>query len=563
MARDPFGWEATVVDDKYRVDEVVGKGGFAIVYRGYHLTLDEPVAIKCLQLPGSLDDEERQELLDSFRAEGKLLHRLSTTHAGIVQALDQGAATSPNGTWTPYLVLEWLEGQSLGEELDARARSGAPPLTLTEALQLLEPVAEALAAAHEQGVAHRDIKPDNLFLVCKDDTETLKVVDFGLAKVIKHSLTLSRALEATGTSLKAFTPQYGAPEQFDYTQHGSGPWTDVFALALVLVELVSGERALQGEDLIQLHLCALDRARRPTPRNRGVSVPRAVEEVMQQALAVNPKDRFATVGAFWAALQAAVDEHDTDGVPSETLVAPRVATGRTRSDEPAAHALTAVASGAGRPSAGERAEPSATLLNRDAPEADEPADGPTPPDKTPSDEPTQSPRWLPFAGIGAAALIGGYLAWTAAGPTPAPTTLDTTSGMAAGTSTTTVAPGDASSALASAASSGPAASTAPAPTTTGPSPSPSSKTTSSEPPAPPPEKCRQLCHINGSCALVADRCVVGTDAHCRASLSCGEFGGCVKVGQRCGPGSDADCQQSRVACGEQQRCRAVSGFCVK
>src|SRR5262245_49148519 len=211
---DPFGWVGATIDGKYRVESVVGEGGFGVVYRGHHLGFDEPVAVKCLKIPRELSGEGRVAFQKTFLEEGKLLHRLSRATAGIVQALDVGAAVAPSGAWTPYLVLEWLRGTPLDRDLAARRKGGAPPRSLIDTIALLQPAARALAAAHAQGVAHRDVKPANMFIAEIGDRRTLKVLDFGIAKVLSEASSITQALAETGSSVKAFTPQYGAPEQF-------------------------------------------------------------------------------------------------------------------------------------------------------------------------------------------------------------------------------------------------------------------------------------------------------------------------------------------------------------
>ena len=304
--RDPFAWVGQTVDGRYRVDSVVGEGGFGVVYRAFHVGFQEPVAIKALKIPGKMSDAARAQFEKSFLDEGRLLHKLSKANAGIAQALDVGAAVSPNGSWTPYLVIEWLDGRPLDEELSERRRTGRGTFSLEEAVALLSPAFEALAEAHAHGVAHRDVKPANLFVTRIGQRETLKVLDFGIAKVLSQTTTLTRALEETGGSIKAFTPQYGAPEQFDPSHGATGPWTDVFAAALVLVELLTGRPALEGHDTIQLFVSASNPNLRPTACRRGASVPAAVEAVLEQALAVSPRQRFHSAGEFLTALRQAL-----------------------------------------------------------------------------------------------------------------------------------------------------------------------------------------------------------------------------------------------------------------
>jgi len=300
--KDPFGWVGATADGKYQIEQLVGEGGFGVVYRAHHLGFGEQVAFKCLRVPPELSGVERERFFESFLAEGKLQHRLSRMTAGIVQALDVGAAVSPSGAWTPYLVLEWLNGRSLEDDMDERHRLGMRGRPLHEALTLLDPVARALEVAHEQGVAHRDVKPANLFLAEIGGRQTIKVLDFGIAKVITETASVTQAFESTGRTLQAFTAHYGAPEQFARRFGATGPWTDVFALGLVLVELVSGKRALEGEDAAELFVSAADKDHRPTLRARGVECDDALEAVLEVALAVEPKERFRTMGEFWDSL---------------------------------------------------------------------------------------------------------------------------------------------------------------------------------------------------------------------------------------------------------------------
>ena len=173
----------------------------------------------------------------------------------------------------------------------------------------LEPAASALGTAHAQSIAHRDVKPANLFLANVGGKRALKVLDFGIAKVLSEP-DVALAFEATGASLQAFTPRYAAPEQFDRRFGATGPWTDVFALALIVVEVVSGKSALEG-DTPQLFVASSNILHRPTLRARGVDEGVAVEAVLARALAVDPKERYPTATAFWSALVHAATTGDT------------------------------------------------------------------------------------------------------------------------------------------------------------------------------------------------------------------------------------------------------------
>src|SRR5262249_33450910 len=124
---DPFRLCGVTIEGKYRIASVVGDGGFGVVYRGVHKGFGELIAVKCLKVTGTLQETGRDALLEQLRDEGRLLHRLSKATSGIVQALDVGAFTTEGGTWVPYLVLEWLEGETLGHFLRARAERGEGP----------------------------------------------------------------------------------------------------------------------------------------------------------------------------------------------------------------------------------------------------------------------------------------------------------------------------------------------------------------------------------------------------------------------------------------------------
>ncbi len=302
--RDPFDLIGTTIEGKYRVASVIGDGGFGVVYRGVHTGFGELIAIKCLKIPTNLDEKHRQDLLEGLRDEGRLLHKLSKATPGIVQALDVGAMTTPAGLWVPYLVLEWLEGETLAELQKNRETQGLGGMPITEAIELLTPAARALAVAHQHKIAHRDVKPANLFVTKVGDKRTVKVLDFGIAKVLTDT-TLTAALAVTRAGPSAFTPRYGAPEQFNKQRGGSGPWTDVFALALILVELSTGRRALDGDDPTQLYVASADPTLRPTFRGRGLDVPDAIETVITKALHVEPKYRYPDAGEMWDALTQA------------------------------------------------------------------------------------------------------------------------------------------------------------------------------------------------------------------------------------------------------------------
>jgi eukaryotic-like serine/threonine-protein kinase len=330
--RDPLKIVGEIVADKYLIEEAVGEGGFAVVYRAQHRIWKKPVAIKFFSELSNAPANQRAELEQNFINEGALLTELSSHTASIVQARDVGTYTTPEGRWMPYMVLEWLDGVSLEELLERERQSGRPPWSLLETMRVLGPVASALDVAHGKGIAHRDIKPANIFVLGDDPRSggaTVKILDFGVAKMITDNTQMRAALAKTGTNVTSFTPQYGAPEQFTRSFGATGPWTDVFALGLVAVEMMIGRPALDGEDLIQLAYSSGNPDKRPTPGTHGIELPAAVDAVFAKALATNPTERFPRAGELWSALQEAVGSGGDARALAQTAPMSELALART------------------------------------------------------------------------------------------------------------------------------------------------------------------------------------------------------------------------------------------
>lgn len=287
-----------LIDARYRLDRLVGEGGFGSVYAGVHVVLGAPVAVKVLRLDPRATAEERAERSARFLEEGRVLTRLR--HPSIVTALDLGLMPpDEEGNATPYLAMEWVPGVTLEGWLTARGRA----LTLPEAWELFEPLASALAFAHEARVVHRDLKPGNVMIVPVDGRLGLpRVIDFGIAKLVAPDETASGGATVTASAPSAFTPAYAAPEQV--VQARTGPWTDVHALALIFVEMVTGASpyGAKGNDRLR----AVD-PERPTPGRAGVDVG-AFEPVIARALSLRPRERFSDAGELLAACGKAARE---------------------------------------------------------------------------------------------------------------------------------------------------------------------------------------------------------------------------------------------------------------
>lgn len=314
-ATDPLGLVGSVVDGKYHVDAHVGGGGFSAVYRATHRIWKTPVALKMFTQLSGAPPEQRQQLEQAFVTEGVLLTELSSQTPNIVQARDVGTMTASDGSWLPFLVLEWLDGCTLEEALEQERQQQLQAWSIDAVYDLLEPVALALQVAHEQAVAHRDIKPGNLFVVGCDPRASdavMKILDFGVAKTIEGQVNSANRTRE-GQVLSSFTPQYGAPEQFTRSVGSTGPWTDVYALALVAIEMLTGRPALDGVELTELAMCSTDPSIRPTPRTRGAMVSDSVEAVFRRALAVQPDARPQNAAQLWHELGEALGRSIASG----------------------------------------------------------------------------------------------------------------------------------------------------------------------------------------------------------------------------------------------------------
>ncbi|MDP3218157.1 MAG: serine/threonine-protein kinase, partial [Deltaproteobacteria bacterium] len=297
---DTFGLVGETLAGKYRVERVIAKGGFGAVYYARHTELDTPVAIKVLMVPGRFHDGSRAEFLEMFKREARTIASLG--HAAIVRVIDFGSARFASGDESPWMALEWLEGRTLEADLDHRPPGvGRSP---REALDLFRPAFDALSCAHAAGIAHRDIKPANLMLVkARRGEPALRMLDFGIAKVMEADEQPGSGQTATRTGLSSYSLYYAAPEQLSHAR--TGPWTDVHAVALIVVELLTGRRAYRAADAVAVYSDILDRER-PTPGRVGVDVG-PWEPVLARALALRPAERYANADELLAALEACLD----------------------------------------------------------------------------------------------------------------------------------------------------------------------------------------------------------------------------------------------------------------
>jgi beta-lactam-binding protein with PASTA domain len=294
VAADPL--VGRLLDGRYRLDEAVARGGMATVYRATDTRLDRVVAVKVMR-PALAEDPE---FVDRFTREAKAAARLSSPE--VVAVHDQGTDAE---TSTAYLVMEYVAGRTLRELI--LERGALPP---SRALQLFEPVLRALAAAHEAGLVHRDVKPENVLLA---DDGRVKVADFGLARAVETS-----NLTAT-TGLLIGTVAYLAPEQ---VEHGSADTrTDVYAAGILLWELLTGAPPYSSDSPLSVAYRHVHEDV-PPPSRLVEGIPTALDELVVQATRRDPAARPVDAGAFLAEVRAV--RHDI-GEPSDTLVLRRQA----------------------------------------------------------------------------------------------------------------------------------------------------------------------------------------------------------------------------------------------
>ncbi len=273
-----------VLAGRYRLDDVIGRGGMSTVYRATDLSLDRVVAVKV-----ALDPlvEQSAVYLARFTREAQATAALSDP--AVVTVYDAGA----DGP-TRYIVMEYVRGQSLAELMQERERE---PLEPQSAAQIGEQVARALSAAHAADIVHRDIKPGNIMIA---DDGSVKVLDFGIARALDGQ-TLTRTATVLGTSA------YMSPEQA--LGNPADSRSDVYSLGCVLYEMLTGEPPFAGDTspaVLHQHVRVA-----PKPaRERNPAVPAALDALVMQMLAKAPDDRPQTAAEVRDRLAQAAGDPD-------------------------------------------------------------------------------------------------------------------------------------------------------------------------------------------------------------------------------------------------------------
>ncbi len=284
-AKDLIG---STIDNKYRIEKLLGEGGMGVVYQALHLLIGRKVAVKFLH--ASLAGNE--EVVKRFYREARSAAAIE--HKNIIDVLDVGVTAEGE----PYLVMEFLEGEGLADLLE-RERY----LDLEMALGIMEPALIALAAAHDKSIVHRDLKPENIFLVHQpDEAPTVKLIDFGISKIT--SGTEQTKLTADGSMLG--TPAYMSPEQ----ARGSADVdhrTDIYAMGVILYEMLCGDTPFTGEQYNEILYNVL--TGEPTdPIDLRADFPADAWLPIKRALSRDPADRFGSARELLEALREIVPE---------------------------------------------------------------------------------------------------------------------------------------------------------------------------------------------------------------------------------------------------------------
>lgn len=279
-----------VVDGKFRVEALVGRGGMASVVAAHHLELDRPVALKFL------DEAEaaRPEAVRRFLAEGRAAARLESVH--IAKVLDVGTWRNARGQILPYLVMELLDGCDLDAVLANRGR-----LPVVEAVEYVLQACEAVAEAHAVGIVHRDLKPGNLFLTRKrDGSPVIKLLDFGISKSTLAAPAHANAKALTADRELMGSPGYMSPEQVRSAKDVDAR-TDVWSLGVVLYELLTARMPFEADNVADLLVEVLHAA----PKSLIASapdVPQPVVDVVTRCLQKRREDRFSSIDELARAL---------------------------------------------------------------------------------------------------------------------------------------------------------------------------------------------------------------------------------------------------------------------
>ena len=265
-----------VIGGRYRLVREIALGGMGVVYEAVHLQTGGRFALKLMTVA-----DDAPQLVTRFRREASAASSIASEHVVRVYEVD----VAPEVDDRLFIVMELLSGEDLAETLERRG--ALPP---GEALTVLQQVARALESCHAAGIVHRDLKPSNLFLHSRPDGTTLvKLLDFGVARLLDPEAT-----DITDGSSPLGTPRYMAPEQFLLGGRGIGPTTDVWALGLVALELLTAE-SYWREQVPSALIQEIGRGTTYLPSARWRSLPRRFDTWFLRSCAIDAKDRWRSI----------------------------------------------------------------------------------------------------------------------------------------------------------------------------------------------------------------------------------------------------------------------------
>jgi len=280
VSKAPEGLLGRTIDQRYRVEALLGEGGMGLVYRVTHTRLNKPLAIKVLRRENTKDPE----VLARFRREAESASGIGNQH--IVDINDFGELEDGS----TYFVMECLEGLDLIDAIDVAQR-----MPEERAVHIAVQLCRALGAAHDAGIVHRDLKPENVFLIRRNDTEDfVKVLDFGIAKVANGPKRLTRDGEVLGT------PHYMSPEQCE--GDGVDHRTDIYALGVLLYEMVTGHVPHDADTMMGILTKQMYEEPIP-PKVRVPQVSEQLEQLIMRCLEKKPEQRYQTMHEIETDLQ--------------------------------------------------------------------------------------------------------------------------------------------------------------------------------------------------------------------------------------------------------------------
>ncbi|MFN0250321.1 MAG: serine/threonine-protein kinase [Kofleriaceae bacterium] len=277
----------TILAGKYRVEGLLGQGGMGVVMAAKHLTLGKLVALKVMRPDLAVDKVASQRFVREARA-ASLLRSEHIARVIDLDTLDDGA---------PYIAMEYLEGEDLGAVLTRRGTIAAH-----EAAIYIVQVCEAIAEAHAAGIVHRDLKPANLFLTHRGNMPCVKVLDFGVSKIIAGGPLLDD-VASTDTKSLVGSPHYMAPEQL-ISAKAVDPRTDIWALGCILFELVSGKSPFNTGAALAQVMASILRDNAPSLRVTCPHLPDGFVTIVERCLEKDPALRFQRVDELAKALVA-------------------------------------------------------------------------------------------------------------------------------------------------------------------------------------------------------------------------------------------------------------------